>query len=202
MLDPTHQSDVIRGLLAGSRDAWTALYDAYSTDIWRYVARSLGGDAAAVSDVVQETFLAAARSAHNFDPQRGTLWNWLCGIAHHQVTAHWRALSRVQRLRELAESQAAEIRHWFDGQADAFTYEARHDSDRRDLADLVRGVLAEMSADYVVLLTLKYLDGQTLEQIAVQQNMSPDATKSKLARARREFKNKFEFVAKRLAISD
>ena len=49
LLDANDQLAVIRGLREGSRDAWARLYDNYSVDIWRYVARLLGPDAASFS---------------------------------------------------------------------------------------------------------------------------------------------------------
>jgi RNA polymerase sigma-70 factor (ECF subfamily) len=65
-----------------------------------------------------------------------------------------------------------------------------------DLADFVRAVLAELSADYAALLTAKYLDDRTLADLAGEFGGSVEATKSKLARARREFRAKFEFLSK------
>ena len=62
MLDDSTQLAVIRGLREGRRDAWTTLYDAYAVDIWRYVGHLIGGTSSEIGDVVQETFLAAARS--------------------------------------------------------------------------------------------------------------------------------------------
>ena len=100
LLSEQDQLVVVRGLRNGDRDAWTALYDGYSEDVWRYVARLLGADATAVADVVQEVFLAAARSARGFNPERGTLWNWLSGIAHHQVATYWRQGARLARLHQ------------------------------------------------------------------------------------------------------
>ena len=61
MLDEPEQLAVAAGLREGRREAWTRLYDAYSRDVWRYVARLLGPEAAAVADAVQETFMEAAR---------------------------------------------------------------------------------------------------------------------------------------------
>ena len=49
-----------------------------------------GPNSVAVADIVQESFLAAAATARQFDPDRGTLWSWLAGIAHHRVSAFWR----------------------------------------------------------------------------------------------------------------
>jgi RNA polymerase sigma-70 factor (ECF subfamily) len=188
LLSDQDQLAVIRGLREGNRDAWTTLYESYSADVWRYVARLVGPDGAAVADVVQEAFLAAARSAGRFDPERGSLWGWLAGIAHHQVAAHWRAASKAARLKTLAEQGAAEVRQWLDATA-APLDEAW---ERTELADLVRGVLAELSPEHAALLTAKYVDDGSLEDLARQFSTTVEAAKSKLARARQEFRKKFE----------
>ena len=36
-------------------------------------------------DVVQETFISAYRNFGTFDPRRGSLRTWLCGIAHNKA---------------------------------------------------------------------------------------------------------------------
>ena len=182
---------VFRRLRDGDRDAWTALYDRYSGDVWRYVARLIGPDAAAVADVVQEVFLAAARGARRFDPDRGTPWAWLAGIAHHQSAAWWRQRGRAARLHVLLESSQADLRRLLD------SAEPVDDLlQRRELVDLVRFVLAELPADYAVLLTAKYQDERSLEELANQQGGTTESVKSKLARARREFKTKFERLSR------
>ena len=186
MLDESDQSTVIRGLRNGHRDAWTALYDGYSADIWRYVARLIGNSSADVADVVQETFLAAAKSARHFDSERGTLWGWLTGIAHHQTSAYWRQINKQSRLRDLTESHAGELRRWIDGIDDDEIWE------RRELADMVRATLASLPADYATVLTAKYLDDRNLEQITDEVGGTVEATKSRLARARREFRTRFD----------
>ncbi len=191
LLDEHDQLAVIRGLRDGSRAAWTALYDRYCADVWRYVGRLMGTQPADIADVVQETFLAAARSARQFDASRGTLWSWLAGIAHHQAAAHWRRSERTARLRALAEAGAVELRHWLDGD------ESPHDvCERRETGDLVRAVLSQLPADYAALLSAKYLDDQSLDDLARRFGSSVEAIKSKLARARREFRAKFESLSR------
>ncbi|HEV3417771.1 MAG TPA: sigma-70 family RNA polymerase sigma factor [Pirellulales bacterium] len=187
MLNEHEQLAVIHGLCRGSRESWAKLYDAYSVDVWRFVARLLGHDAPAVADVVQETFMEAARTATGFDGTRGTLWAWLTGIAHHRVAAYWRQAQRCTNLRKLIESRAAEI-------GDLFESVNSPDAawQRQELAELVRSVLAELPAEYAALLTAKYLDEQDLAELSAQWGGSIDAVKSRLARARREFRAKFE----------
>jgi RNA polymerase sigma-70 factor (ECF subfamily) len=191
LLDEHEQLAVIHGLRKGSRDAWARLYDACSVDVWRYAARLLGPDAAAVSDIVQEAFIEAARSARNFDPSRGTVWNWLAGIVHHRVSAYWRESTRQDRLRQLANSGELDVGHLLDGQQ-----ETKAALESRDIADFVRRVLAELPFDYASLLTAKYLDDCSLAAIAVDYGSSIEAAKSRLARARQQFRSKFEHLSK------
>jgi len=185
LLDEHDQSSVICGLQAGDRNAWTALYKGYSADVWRYVAQLIGPDTADVADVVQETFLAAAASARKFDISQGSLWGWLAGIAHHRVSRYWRQINKVARLQALAEAHAGELHRWLDeSQTESIS------TDQRELAELVRGILAELPADYAALLSAKYLDELSFDEMSRQWGQSVDALKSKLARARREFRRK------------
>jgi len=70
MLDEQHERRIAHGLRDGKTDAWQALYDAYAERVWRGVARLLGPHSTDVADVVQETMMAAARSAATFDAAR------------------------------------------------------------------------------------------------------------------------------------
>jgi len=140
-----------------------------------------------VADVVQETFLVAAGSARQFDRDRGTLWSWLAGIAHNQSALYWRQIHKVSRLQELVEGRGDQVRRWLE--ASDSVDEMWH---QQELVELVRAVLAELTADYANLLTAKYLDERSLEELSLEQGGSVEAVKSKLARARREFRSKFE----------
>lgn len=190
MLSPEEQLDVGRRLRAGDREAWAALFENYNIAVWRLTARLVGPDAAGVADVVQEVFLAAAGSARRFDAEQGTLWSWLTGIVHRQVSNYWRKAERADRWRALAESGRIDVAGLLESHESPSEIE-----DQREVADLVRRVLAELPADYAILLTSKYLDDCSLEEMAAQSGSSAEATKSKLARARREFRAAFEILA-------
>jgi RNA polymerase sigma-70 factor (ECF subfamily) len=142
----------------------------------------MGPCAADVADVVQETFLAAARSARTYDPARGTLWVWVWGIARAHVALHYRKLDRLHRVREKLAADGALARH-LDGQTDGLVV--------GELAALVRATLTELPADYETLLTAKYLDGESVEAIAARERTTDGAVRSKLARARQAFREAF-----------
>src|SRR5437868_14526716 len=102
-MDDQQECDIARGLRAGDAEAWRSLYDAYAARVWQAVARLMGPESADVADVVQETFLAAARSARTYDASRGSLWLWLWGIARRHVAIYYRKEKRHDRLRSAAD---------------------------------------------------------------------------------------------------
>lgn len=191
---------VAQGLRRGEPDAWRRLYDAYAERVWRTVARLLGPGSADVADVVQETFLAAARSAAGFDPERGSLWMWLWGIARRHVALHYRQEGRHHRLRQpgpwLAASNGRLLR-WLEGVEDD-PFEALAAA---ELADLVRATLLELPEDVESLLTAKYLEGESVEQMAARERCTPVALRSRLARAREVFRQAFARTMQEIRIT-
>ena len=187
-----------RGLRAGSAEAWNALYDAFAEAVWRSVARRVGPHAAEVADIVQETFLAAARSARTFDPARGSLWSWLSGIARRQAALHFRRKQTRpaaggsdvgNTLRGVpATAASANLLDWLDGRA----AEPVDLLAAAETAAAVRRALGQLPLDYETLLVGKYMDGLSLEELAEDDDSTASAISSKLARARRAFREAFE----------
>ena len=179
-------------LRAGSAEAWNALYDDFAEPVWRCVARRVGPHAAEVADIVQETFLAAARSARSFDPARGGVWSWLSGIARRQAALHFRRKQTRpvgNALRGVPGSaNNGQILDWLDGRA----AEPADLLAAAETAAAVRQVLADLPLDYETLLVGKYLDGLSLEELADDEDTTASAISSKLARARRAFREAYE----------
>ena len=193
-MDEQQERAVALGLRAGKTEAWQALYEAYAERVWRSVARLLGPASADVADVVQETMLAAARSAATFDAGRGSLWLWLWGIARRHVALHFRKQARHDRLRTAGAWLAAgdgRLLRWLDGHEPS-PPEALAAA---ELVTLVRAALAELPDDYERLLTAKYLDGDTMTDIARRAHATEAAVHSKLARARHAFREVFRKYA-------
>jgi RNA polymerase sigma-70 factor (ECF subfamily) len=186
MLDDHQERLIVQGLREGKADAWQALYDAYAERVWRGVARLLGPKSSEVADVVQETMLAAARSAAGFDPARGPLWPWLWGIAYNQVALHLRKEDQRSRLAKAVASNGPCL-SWLEGKdasPPALAVAA-------ELAELVRAALTALSADHALLLIARYLDDEPVAAIAVREKATEVAVRSKLARARQAFRAVF-----------
>jgi RNA polymerase sigma-70 factor (ECF subfamily) len=190
MLDEHQERRIAQGLREGKTEAWQALYDAHAEQVWRSVARLLGPECAEVADVVQETMLAAARSAATFDPKRGTLWMWVSGIARNQAILHLRKQDRRQRLVKASGLLAAtngQFLRWLEGKEPSPPGALA----AAEVAMLVRATLAALPADYGVLLTARYLDDESVAEIALREQGSEVAVRSRLARARQAFREAF-----------
>ena len=168
-----------QGLREGSGQSWLALYDAFALRVWNSVARRVGPGSSDVADIVQETFLAAARSAGNYDPARGSLWCWLSGIARNQTALFFRKRSSRQDLTNDFELPGREA-------------EPAELLATKELAIAVRRVLSILPLEYETLLVGKYLDELSLEDLAAAEESTASAIGSKLARARLAFRNEFE----------
>jgi RNA polymerase sigma-70 factor, ECF subfamily len=73
---------------ADDQEALRILYTRYRPRLWRYLWRRLDGDAEAVEDALQETWLAIWRGAPGYRP-RGQVAAWIFQITHRHV-AHVR----------------------------------------------------------------------------------------------------------------
>lgn len=79
----TDQTISIEALQAGDREAYAAMVEQYSDQLYRLALRMLGNPQEA-EDVVQETYLNAFRAIHRFEG-RSSLGTWLYRIAANQA---------------------------------------------------------------------------------------------------------------------
>lgn len=156
--------------------AFTAFYREMLPRVYGYLYHRCAG-AAAAEDLTQETFLAAIDEIKKgraiTDPGR-----WILGIARHKWLDQVRKGIRDERRLALV---------WRAEQLD--DEDARLDGDgsrERALAALRRVPDAQRAA-----LSLRYLDGYSVPEIAALMGRSVHATESLLARGRENFKNNF-----------
>lgn len=128
-------------------------------------------------------FLAAANSLSSFDESRGTLNAWLLGIAHRWAARYWKHHSTGTRfLESLTEQQISSI---FYSDADAGL-------NRGELSAAVRSVVSRMSEDAASLLVGYYLEENSTRQLSIEMGISEQAVRSRLSRARAQFREMFQ----------
>jgi RNA polymerase sigma-70 factor, ECF subfamily len=188
-MDESREREIALGLQAGKPEAWHALFDEFAGRLWQSVARQMGPNHAEVADIVQETMMAAARAARQFDVGRGSLWMWLSGIARNRVALHFRKQKQHDRLKSGVNGAAVarQLLPWLENRE----VDPGAALESAELAELVRAALTELPADYETLLVAKYVDEISVEELAVAEDSTPVAVRSKLARARQAFRETF-----------
>src|SRR5437763_8399990 len=88
--------DLIRHMLAGDEDAFTALYRRHQGSVYRF-ALHMSGSTDAAEEVTQEVFMFLIGGARQYDPQRGSLAGVLFGVARNHL------LRRLDRNRVYGE---------------------------------------------------------------------------------------------------
>src|SRR5262245_55140304 len=96
--------ELLRLMVAGNEQAFTTLYQRHQGSIYRF-ALLMSGSANIAEEVTQEVFLTLIREARRYDPARGRLSSYLCGVARNYVL---RCLERERPYVSLVEESEKE----------------------------------------------------------------------------------------------
>jgi RNA polymerase sigma factor (sigma-70 family) len=167
--------------------AFEAAFREHFPPVYRFIARRVGP--ALAEDLAAETFATAYRRRALFDPAKGSLRSWLCGIAANLLRNHWRA---EQHLLMLDARLVPEAELDTEGGCD--------DVDRRVTAALLAprlaAALGQLTHDQREVLLLFAWGELSHEEIAAALQIAPGTARSRLSRARatlREHLGDFDF---------
>jgi RNA polymerase sigma-70 factor (ECF subfamily) len=181
-MDPSDRVWRERGLqsaiLAGDEAAWRTWYEESFEGLTAYIVWRCAGLRDLTDEVVQETWLTAVRRIRSFDPEHGSFAGWLRGIA-----------ANILRNRFRGEKRRAKQMRSLNGQYPA-PQPATH-GEAVDLAERIAKALANLPERYEAALRAKYLDQQSVAQIAETWNETPKAVESLLTRARQAFREAY-----------
>jgi RNA polymerase sigma-70 factor (ECF subfamily) len=150
--------------------ALLAMYDRALPQVYGYL-RVRAGNEAVAEDLTAETFLAAVQAIERDAVAQLTV-AWLIGVARHKLVDHWRREARESRgLRALPEEQDVP-----DGVDEMFERARTHE------------VLAELGPHHRAALTLRYIDGLPVHDVAQHLDRTVHATEALLVRARNAFR--------------
>ena len=156
-------------------DDLLALYDRALPQVYGYLIQRVG-DPAVAEDLTSETFLAAVAALQGPGiPDLGI--PWLVGVARHKLVDHWRRLERQDRKLKAVADLADDTEDPWDAHLDA-----RH----------ARIVLAGLGAHHRAALTLRYLDGLPVAEVAALMDRTLHATEALLVRARKAFRTAYD----------
>ena len=165
-----------QAVLSGDEQAWEVLYAESFEPLRAYVAWRCGGLGDWTDEILQQTWLTAVRRIRRFDPQRGSFGAWLRGIAANALRNHFRRQKRERtRSEPLDEDQLAAA-------------SSEPTGDERERAERVAAALAALPDRYEQVLMAKYMQRQSVAEIARDHRQTNKAIESQLARARAAFR--------------
>jgi RNA polymerase sigma-70 factor, ECF subfamily len=164
---------VSEGTGAGEPDraAFLAFYQEAVPEVYGYFLHRRG-ESATAEDLTSETFLAAVRNIEDGRPVPLDI-PWVIGVARHKLADHWRRRARDERL------------------LDALERDPELEDDPWDVhLDQLRAteVLGALGPHHRLALTLRYVDGLTVAEVADVLGRTPDATEALLVRARKAYR--------------
>ena len=167
MTDPPDERTLRAAAVAGDAGAWQALFDSAYDRVRAYCRWRAAGLTDLADDCEQETWLVAVRRLRSFDPGKGPFAGWVVGVAANVV----RGQLRRRKSRPLP--------------ADCPT---PCDRANRERAEAIALALASLPARHEAVLRAKYLDSQSVAEIAANTGESAKAIESLLTRARAAFR--------------
>jgi RNA polymerase sigma-70 factor (ECF subfamily) len=148
-----------------------AIYDRALPQVFGYVVRRCGINALA-EDITADVFMAAATAL-----KAGTVdeigVGWLIGTARHKLIDHWRRNERHQKALTLIVTDTVEP----DPNDEPISTTHTHE------------VLEQLTAEHRGALTLRYIDGLPVTDVATILSRSVHATESLLQRAKAAFRH-------------
>ena len=152
---------------AGGVDELVAIYPEALPQVFGYLLHRCGSVVVA-EDLAAETFMAAVNALEREAPPTLTV-AWLIGVARHKLVDHWRRIEREERNLVTAANLGDDLDDPWPAVVDV---------------DAVHAALAQLSAPQRVALTLRYLDGLAVAEVAQHLGRSIHSTETLLVRAR------------------
>jgi RNA polymerase sigma-70 factor (ECF subfamily) len=169
-----------REVLSGSEQAWRVLYGETFDNLYNYVLWRCGGRRDWADEIVQETWLTAARRMRKFSPRQGTFLAWLRGIAANVLRNHLRRQKKFYQTQRPAEATV-----------DKSSLVELNQSDCQQ-QEQIAVVLSALPDRHEAVLRAKYLEGLSVAEIAVSWNATPKTIESLLSRARAAFRDSYQ----------
>lgn len=168
----------------GDEDAFVQIYRRHRDAVHR-LALLYAGRVTLAADVTQETFIHLMSHASQFDPARGSLGAWLCGVARNLARR-----AAGEREEPVDPGELADDHHPIDAQVDRETPLDRLLRD--EAAEEVRRALAALAPCYRDVLILCELSELSYAEAAQVCGIEIGTVRSRLSRARAQLAARLE----------
>ena len=179
--DRTPEQVLVMKAQLGDQDAFRQLVEQYQGLVYTLAKRMLN-DPQDAEDVSQEVFLSAWKALPTFRMD-AKLSTWLYRLTVNAATDQLRRRKKTESTMTLDDEE-----HPVD--LPDPTPGPQEQAERSERADRVRTALAQLTENHRRILVLREVNGLNYDEIAEVLELTPGTVKSRLARARRELREK------------
>ncbi len=177
-------AELIAAAAMGDEEPFAELFRRHVGPVTGFAIRR-ARDADAAADIISETFLIALRQAPKYRPETPTALPWLFGIARRVWIGQSRSRQRITRLIERAAGQVPRF-----NESETEAVDDAIDASRQ--GPQLEAALARLSDKERDVLELVALHGLTPSEVAVALDISPNAARLRLSRARTHMREQLD----------
>lgn len=157
--------------------AFSKMYEANRTSVFRYIYSSIGGETNDAEDITAETFIRAWKARHTFEGDIDSAIGWLIGIAKRLIIDNYRrkAIRKTESLNREIKSETSTEEEILLAQQ------------KEELLQL----LQNLPNDQREILTLRYVLNWKVNQIAAHMKLSENHVSVIIHRTLAELRNQW-----------
>ncbi len=176
---------LVKQLLANDDQAFDRFFRDNFARLYRFARTRLPDDPDGTREVVQIALTKAIAKLHTYRGE-SALFTWLCAITRNEMS-DWLARQGRYRQHIVLTEDFPEIQAAVDSFQAPQSDNPEQNYQRAELARLIQVALDRLPPKYGNVLEWKYIEGYSVNEIAVKLELGNEATQSLLARAKRAF---------------
>ena len=176
---------LVKQLLANEEQAFDRFFSDNFARLYRFALTRLPDDPDGTREVVQIALTKAIAKLHTYRGE-SALFTWLCAITRNEMS-DWLARQGRYRQHIVLTEDFPEIQAAVDSFQAPQSDNPEQEYQRAELVRLIQVALDRLPPKYGNVLEWKYIEGYSVNEIAVKLELGNEATQSLLARAKRAF---------------
>jgi RNA polymerase sigma-70 factor (ECF subfamily) len=176
---------LVTQLLAEDEQAFDRFFTDNFARLYRFALTRMPDDPEGTREVVQIAMTKAIRKLHTYRAE-SALFTWLCAITRNEMS-DWLAKQGRYRQYIVLTEDYPEIQAAVDSFQAPQSDNPEQDYQRTELVRLIQVALDRLPPKYGNVLEWKYIEGYSVNEIAMRLDLGNEATQSLIARAKRAF---------------
>lgn len=174
--DRSHERKTVEEILKGNEKALNGFYKQYFNSLYGYISKKVNNQED-IEEILQDTLLSTIEAFRDFS-FKCSLFTFICSIANHKIVDYYRR----KKIKTYVFSRFEEIEPIL---ANLVGPEEIYDEEI--VREQIRATFQKLTPSYRRILTLKYIYGYSVLEIAGKMSITFKSAESQLFRARKAF---------------